>query len=459
MSLRWLTTERFHYDRRVFFGVYLLLGLPYLVLTGPFRAPDERNHFLRSYEISELRFNPFRVSEGIAGDNLPASLSRLSEVLGLHKEHHIEASQMLAARNLQLEPQQREFVEFSTAIYSPLTYVPSAISIATGRLFGAGPLALVYFARCANLLLGSWLIACALSSAGYARPAALLVALFPMTVSQVATMTADAMSFSLAFFWIALLIETALKSEGEVELKRKIALVLLALALSQLRPPYPLLGLLIFLVPVRKFGKMGAVIFCLVIAASLLPAWGWNKVAARVYEPPQWVGQRVEPREQLAWVAKHPGIFWHRVKLDLKTHGVGYWEQVVGVLGWLNISLPAWIYAGFGAALAMLTFFGPKKPPWPSWWQRAFLGGVVLLGLIAIELALYATFNPLKSPFILGVQGRYFTALVFIAAFACSYSWFDRPEWNRIGMMACGLFVAAAHVGAWFALARAAGKI
>src|SRR4051794_444428 len=105
---RWLATERFHYDRRVFLCVYILLGLPYLVLTGPFRAPDERNHFFRSYEISELRFNPFRVSEGIVGDNLPASLSRLSDALGIHSVHRIEAFQILAARNLKLQPQQRD---------------------------------------------------------------------------------------------------------------------------------------------------------------------------------------------------------------------------------------------------------------------------------------------------------------------------------------------------------------
>jgi uncharacterized membrane protein len=459
MSLRLLATPRFHYDRRVFLCVYVLLGLPYLVLTGPFRAADERNHFFRSYEISELRFNPFRLADGTVGDNLPASLSRLSDALGIHNVQRIEASQILAARNLQLEPQQRDFVEFSTAIYSPLAYVPSAISIAAGRLFGAGPLALLYFARSANLLVGSWLIAWALSYAGYARPAAALVALFPMTVSQVATMTADAMSFGLAFFWIALVIDTAVSNRGEVTLKRKIALALLALALSQLRPPYPFLVLLIFLVPIRKFGRMGAAVCCLVITASLLPAWGWNRVAARVYEKPQLVGQRVDPQEQLAWVGQHPGIFWHRVKQDVGTHGVDYWAQLVGRLGWLNIPLPTWLYAGFAVGFVVLTFFGRKKPPWPLLWQRAVLGGVVLLGVIAIELALYATFNPVKSPFILGVQGRYFTVLLFVLAFAGSYSWLDRPGWNRIAMAACGLFVAAAHVSAWFALARAAGKI
>jgi len=69
-----LAIDRFHFDRRVFFFVYVLSGLPYLILTGPFRAPDERNHFLRSYEVSELRLFPFRLAGGYPGDYLPSSL-------------------------------------------------------------------------------------------------------------------------------------------------------------------------------------------------------------------------------------------------------------------------------------------------------------------------------------------------------------------------------------------------
>ncbi|HVF73182.1 MAG TPA: DUF2142 domain-containing protein [Chthoniobacterales bacterium] len=453
-----LSSERFHFDRRIFFAVYVLVGLPYLVLTGPFRAPDERNHFFRSYEISELRFHPFRVSSGPVGDNLPAGLSRLSEALGDHSNHRLEASRLVEARNVTLQRERREFAEFSTAAYSPLAYAPSALSIAFGRVLGAGPLALVYFARAANLLAGSWLIACALSCAGYARLPALLVALFPMTVSQVATVSADAMSFGVAFLWIAFVLETAIAAPGEVTRNRKIALVLVALALSQLRPPYPVLAFLVLLVPVRKFGRMGPAFACAVIAAGLLPAAGWNSVAAKLYSKPD-NGQRVEPREQLQWVANHPGPFWHRVKLDLKKHGIDYWQQLVGRLGWLNIKLPRWTYAGCAVALFVLTVSGSKKPPWPSPPQRAALGAIVLLGIVAIEFMLYLTFSGVSSPFIIGVQGRYFTALAFLAAFAFSSSWVDLSRWNPGITAACLTVIGATHCSAYLALARAAGKI
>ena len=454
-----LALERFRYDPRIFFFAYVLLGVPYLILTGPFRAPDERNHFLRSYEISELRLKPFRSSQGTAGDNLPAALSRLSEALGNHSEHRITKSQLLAARSLQLQPQEREFMEFSTAIYSPLAYLPSATAIAIGRLFGAGPLTLIYFARWGNLLVGSWLIASALSYAGYARLPALVVALFPMTISQVAAVTADAISFSLAFLWIALVMETALDKTSAATLKRKWALVVLAIALSQLRPPYPFLGLLVLLIPVRKFGRYGIVLACVVLAASLLPALCWNRVAARLYATPQFVEQRIEPRAQLDWVARHPGPFWHRVRLDLQGHGFDYWEQLVGRLGWLNIPLPAWIPPGFAMALILLAFFGRKKPPWPFRWQRLVLGGVIVLGVVLIELTLYVTFNGVGSRWIMGVQGRYFVVLAFLAVFAGSCSLFDYGRLTLPIAAACLLFVLAAHGAAWLALARAAGKL
>src|SRR4051812_30579436 len=106
------TSVALRFDKRWFFLFYLLAGVPYLILTGPFRAPDERNHFLRAYEISEGRLNAARVTDGITGDDLPSSLSRLSEVLGNHADHHIERSQLVAARNLSLIPTERAFIEF-----------------------------------------------------------------------------------------------------------------------------------------------------------------------------------------------------------------------------------------------------------------------------------------------------------------------------------------------------------
>lgn len=452
-------TKGLRFNKRWFFLIYLLVGLPYLILTGPFRAPDERNHFLRSYEISELRLQPYRVSEEVVGDDLPASLSRLSEALGTHSNHLIDPSQIRAARGLRLVPNEREFIEFSTTIYSPAAYLPSALAIAVGRLFGAGPLALVYFARCGNLLAGCWLITAALSYAGFARRAALLIAMFPMVLSQVATVTADAMSYGISFLWIAMVIQTAVTQTNGVSLRRTFCFIALALALSQLRPPYPFLGLLVFLIPAKRVGLRVALPLCVaVMAASFLPALAWNANAAGLYgKPPPEL--QIDPAAQLKWIAKHPGPFWHRVKQDLKTRGIDYWQELVGRLGWLNIKLPSWIPAGFLLALATGVFLAPRDTPTPLWWQRLVLMIVVLGGIVAIEFMLYLTFNGVGSRWVFGVQGRYFAPLAFLAAFASSNSTMSRPRFEFFFKLGCVAFLASAHLGAFFALARAAGKL
>ncbi|HSH37753.1 MAG TPA: hypothetical protein VK993_03120, partial [Chthoniobacterales bacterium] len=89
----------------VFFLGYASLAFGYSLTIGPLRGPDERNHFLRSYQISEGRFaTAYRAGDGWVGDDLPASLARLSAALEDHKVHRIEPSQWSAARALRLAP-------------------------------------------------------------------------------------------------------------------------------------------------------------------------------------------------------------------------------------------------------------------------------------------------------------------------------------------------------------------
>jgi uncharacterized membrane protein len=266
------------------------------------------------------------------------------------------------------------------------------------------------------------------------------------------------MSYGLSLLWIALVMETAVSKEIGVSRKRIVLLVCLALALSQLRPPYPLLALLVLLIPAKRLGgRLALLVYSTTIVMSLLPAVAWNAASAGLYVKPI-VEQNIDPAAQIKWVAQHPGSFCHRVKRDLKAHGLEYWEQLVGRLGWLNIRLPSWVPLGFAAALAVSLFIRPRDSPSPVWWQRVALALVILGGVVAIELMLYLTFNPVGSAFIVGVQGRYFTSLAVVAAFAFSNSLLSRPPFDLLGKLACLLFVASAHICAFLTLARAAGK-
>jgi hypothetical protein len=56
----------------------LLGALPLVVLTPPFQVPDESQHFLRAYQLSERRIRPI-VQDGETKAMLPSSLIELIE--------------------------------------------------------------------------------------------------------------------------------------------------------------------------------------------------------------------------------------------------------------------------------------------------------------------------------------------------------------------------------------------
>jgi hypothetical protein len=137
--------------------VCFLLGLlgvmPLVVLTPPFQVPDESQHFLRAYQLSELRMRAF-VEDGETKAMLPSSLIELIEhFLGTRA---VLAPRPITAQPLQqtwmaldrpLEPERRELVSLEYSAYPPPPYLPQAIAIAAGRWLGAGPLALLYLGK------------------------------------------------------------------------------------------------------------------------------------------------------------------------------------------------------------------------------------------------------------------------------------------------------------------------
>jgi hypothetical protein len=122
-----------------------LLGvLPLIVLTPPFRAPDEVQDFLRAYQLSELRLTA-SMYEGEARATLPASLeakamlpsslAELAESLVGTKKAFIEhdpASQpfqrTLSEWDRPLEPDRRELVSLFAITKAPPSYLPQDVA-------------------------------------------------------------------------------------------------------------------------------------------------------------------------------------------------------------------------------------------------------------------------------------------------------------------------------------------
>src|SRR5258706_11584602 len=161
-SFRFFTTEELleRLDPRPIYawlgGISLFL---LVILVPPFQAPDEPQHFFRSYQLSTLEVSG-RVQDGALGSDLPASLPdlvyRFMGTNAVHMDYRPRPIHRLSDTfeefKRPLDSGRTIFVNYSTVNYPPTSYIPQALAIAAGRSVGVGPLGLYYMGRFANAL-------------------------------------------------------------------------------------------------------------------------------------------------------------------------------------------------------------------------------------------------------------------------------------------------------------------
>lgn len=386
-----------------------IFGAIFLFVTPPFQSPDEDAHFFRAFQISEGTLSAHTV-----GDSTGGSIPRSVESAGhLHSEvrHRpdlrVSVATVLGALDDPLAAGDRVEVAFpNTANYSPIPYVPQATAIFFGRLFEAAPLILMYLGRIANL--AAWLalvfFGIRLAPAGGWLMAVL--ALTPMSMFLAPTLSADVLTNGLAFLWVGLFL-SAVVSEERIDFDRFSLMTVVTIALTLSKQPYGLLSLLLLLVPVAKWGSRRAYALRAggLVAVNFLVAGLWAWVANKSWSPAR-LDVPIVPGEQLRYVAEHPLEF---VRTMFDSHlGSRQLEEFTGVLGWLDTHLPTWLlsfqlFLVTAAVLCTEKLRGALKR-----WTVAAALGVGIVVVVAVDLALYASWTPVAASVVEGIQGRYY---------------------------------------------------
>jgi hypothetical protein len=192
---------------------------------------------------------------------------------------------------------------------------------------------------------------------------------------------------------------------------------------------------------------------------ALLWAW-WAGDAAGLahaiprYEAgPLWPGPRPAPFDASNAAAQTRVLLaapWRLLMVPAATFGRDYAVlagQMAGLLGWLNIPLPGWLYTAWGIALgaAALADLGGAAPSPAPWRESALLLAATAASALGIVLALYVTWTPVGDSLAEGVQGRYFLPLLPLLGRALPVAGrFGRLRWLLlVPMLAAGLDLAA----------------
>lgn len=399
-----------------FVWVALLFGIPLALITAPFQAPDEPQHFLRAYQISEGGLLPTRHGDR-GGGQLPVSLVEVPArfaYLRFHPEEKTSLSQIRATMRIPLDPNRRQFIPFVTAIYSPIAYLPQSTGIAFAGQLSLSPLGLMYVARVFNLL--AWIILgyIALRVTPVCGRPLLLLLLMPMSLFQAASMSADATTNGLAVLFAAIVLRLALrKSAAAIPTAQWIGLILLSAALTLTKFAYLPLAALVLLIPRQRFGSVrrSSIALAALLAGNLAAILLWmpqtHGLNAVVRDQ-----ANVSARGQIEYLRSHPSavvtVTWNSIKLD-------GWPIVRSFVGWLG-SMDARMKVVFIVTYLVILFLAcwsepPSSAPGPlrRWIAVILIPAGFAIG--AVGLLNYIYWTPVGKSHVDGLQGRYLLPL------------------------------------------------
>jgi uncharacterized membrane protein len=406
---------------KAFAGLALVLGLAFAFLMPPFQVPDEFGHFMRGYQGSQGKFLLDRV---LGGGDFPSAVQDAFEhflPLPFHPERKIsrrEIFELLAASPDNGEPPTFHTLK-SLGAYAPYLYFPQAVGVGVGRLFGGSPLALMYLGRIANLLCAILLVALAIRITPILKWGFCVLALTPMALHQMSSLSADVVMNGLSFLFTAMVARCAFSSSETLPRSEVVAVALLGALIAVGKLTYFPLLLLWFLIPPKKLGgiRRYAVATAMVFAFVGLASLGWA-VYADPFVP------RVSCAEcgyeaQKQWVLGHPWDFAKVIAHDYAWRSLAHVEELIGKLGWTDTPLPPLLLLTF----AVLTLRIARLDSHPTidldLLQRVVVFAAVFLAATAVLSVCYLLWSPIAGDLVGAVQGRYFIPLTPAALLLC----------------------------------------
>ncbi len=394
-------------ERRILQVLFFCFGLSTLLLTPPLQVADETVHFFRAYSlVTGENASP----EGSAP--LPRALTEFAHVMvpdiPFHPERRYPVERLSQGWSIRVDADDVAPAWFrNAAIYPPVSYVGPAVVFAALEPFHPSPLLLMYLGRLANLLIGTVALGVTLRLAGFLTASLAVMAFFPMTVAQTASLSADAVTLS-ASLLLGGCLARFLESEQRLGGPRLAAFASLGLVVTLAKFGYWLLPWAIALVPAARWGSSRRKTTCLALfgVAQIVATAGWlASVGIEVSLPPG-----VDPDAQIAGLLAAPWriatvAFWTLV------HGAGWFVGLVGKLGHLDTRIPAWFVVASLLTL-LATPLASQCAPRVSTWGCVWLLTLCAATIAIINGAIYATYTPVGSPRVIGMQGRYLLPLM-----------------------------------------------
>lgn len=378
---------------RLFIAAALLLGLAYVFVTPPFAVPDEDNHFWRALAVGR---GHLLATRGLDAMPMPQAVEDFTWVIERTSPEQTLSQKLRTAAALRHDGRMGRPIRFA-AWYSPFPYLATGLVAA----LPLRPVIVFYGGRIANLLAAVLLIALAIRAAPQYGAILAAAALLPMSLYELASLSADAPTIVLAWLFTALLLSPP---------RRTPLIGLAGFASGLCKPAYFLIALLALVTPLRWRQRMA------ILGATALGTLLAIAAAQRgAYNPRR--GLPVDAGAQLRCIASDPIHFAQVMLHDVVTNGRFYVEELIGRFGANELKLSPVVIT-----LEILLLLGVALTCGAALRARVRITAlaIVAMTIAGILLSQYLIWSVVCGDAIEGVQGRYFLEILplFLAALA-----------------------------------------
>lgn len=401
---------------KTFLIIAIIYGFCFVFATPALQVPDEYEHFYRTLYISEGHVFPEKVGN-MSGVYVPQSVhltaTEISKEWFTFLKNRDDKLNLTSLLNIKFNSQDRVFEDISriaVITYSPVPYIISAFVITIGKLLNLSPLILIYLGRLANLISWIFLTYLAIRITPVHKWVLFMIALIPMTLFEVASLSADSLIMGLSFIIIAIFFKFAFdKNKKRVNKKDIYILFILILLLSLSKQIYFVLMFLIFLIPAEKFGgrKNMILAFLILFISIIIISGGWNLIVKDLYVP---IVPQISISGQIAYILGDPLRFPYALLKTFFYRGFSYQLLFVGNF-LLDIPLPLWWIGLYAFSIIPVALMDKNKIIITR--RQKLISLIIFITIFLLVCAfVYVSWTVVGQNIIDGIQGRYFIPIL-----------------------------------------------
>lgn len=387
---------------------------------------DEQLHTMRSYQVSQgnLYPDPLPGTYRFGGD-VPVALVDVvnygyteSNLAPKYKPFYLRQdvrdkntqNRLEDARVSQHTVSEYEFG--ATGPYSPIVYLPAAIGMYIGRNLNISVHSMIQLAKAIQALvyiafctLALWLLRNSRS-----KWLVFLIALLPSSIFLAATLNADTFTIGACLLFFACFF-SAIKQRKKINKRQYLLIAVATILLMFSKPSYSVFAALLLFLPVRLFVSrkkkyliVGSILTTAFIVLITAAAIGMPYAdAILLYKDPE-TASRISLIGQFKWILNNPFELLVVLSTTVVDASDGWGRSIIGILGYNSIAVPHILVMILSVTLVIAGLYVKDYPKMFGWLLLGF-GAVSAATVIVL---LYATFNPIGSDSVGGVQGRYF---------------------------------------------------